>query len=60
MKTVARYLDTENNDFDGSYVTTLIKPKQVYVNGVDAYDATKSVGYGLLSDTTLLVVNAFT
>jgi hypothetical protein len=72
MKTVARYLDTDNNGvpppsdgrrtaFDGSYVSTLIKPKQIFVNGVVGYDATKDVGYGLLEiDITLLGVNAFT
>jgi hypothetical protein len=60
MKTVARYLDDNNTDFDGSYVSTLIKPKQVFVNGVIAYDQAKNVGSGLLVDTTLPIVNVFT
>ena len=61
MKTVARYLDNNRVAFDGSYVSTLIKPKQVFVNGIVAYDATKEVGSGLLeADTILPIVNAFT
>ncbi len=60
MKTVARYLDNENNAFDGSYVSTLINPHQVFVNDVVAYDATKNVGFGLLVDTTLPIVDVFT
>jgi hypothetical protein len=60
MKTVARYLDDNNTGFDGSYVSTLIKPKQVFVNGVIAYDQAKNVGSGLLIDTTLPIVNVFT
>ena len=31
MKTVARYLDNDKTAFDDSYVSTLIKPKQVFV-----------------------------
>ena len=38
MKTVARYLDNANTSFDGSYVSTLIKPTHIFVNGVVAYD----------------------
>ena len=61
MKTVARYLDNNRVAFDGSYVSTLIKPKQVFVNGVVAYDATKEVGNGILDiDKALPVVDAFT
>ena len=60
MKTVARYLDNENNAFDGSFVSTLIKPHQVFVNGVVAYDPSKNVGSGLLVDTTLPIVDLFT
>ena len=48
MKTVARYLDNKNNASDGSYVSSLIKPKQVFVNGVAAYDATKARADGLI------------
>ncbi len=48
MKTAARYLDNDNNAFDGSYVSSLIKPKQVFVNGVVAYDPTESRATGLL------------
>jgi hypothetical protein len=57
MKTVTRYLDGMRAAFDGSYVSTLIKPKQVFVNGVLAYDATKEVGNGILDiDKALPVV----
>jgi hypothetical protein len=48
MKTVARYLDNENNAFDGSYVSSLIKPKQVFVNGVVAYDPSEARADGLI------------
>ena len=70
MITVARYLDNDNmgvpppsdgrrTAFDGSYVSTLIKPTQVFVNGFVGCDATKYVGYGLLEiDTTLPGANA--
>ena len=61
MKTVARYLDDNNTSLDGSYVSTLIKPNQMFVNGVVAHDVSKEVGYGLLNvDTTSPGVNTFT
>jgi hypothetical protein len=47
MKTVAWYLDNENNAFDGKYVSSLIKPKQVFLNGVVAYDPAASRATGL-------------
>jgi len=61
MKTVARYLDNNNTSLDGSFVSTFIKPKHVFLNGCVGYDETKYVDCGLLEiDTTLPVVNAFT
>ncbi len=48
MKTVARYLDNEHVAVDGSYVSTLIKPNQVFVNGIIAYDPVESRADGLL------------
>jgi hypothetical protein len=38
VKTVARYLDNDNVAFDGSYISDLIKPNKVSVNGVVTYD----------------------
>lgn len=59
--TVARYLDGMRTTFDGSYVSTLIKPKQVFVNAVVAYDATEDVNNRILDiHKTLPAVNAFT
>jgi len=48
MKTVARYLGNDNTAFDGSYVSSLIKTKQVFVNNVVAYDPASSRAAGLL------------
>jgi hypothetical protein len=48
MKTIARYLYNDNNAFDGPYVSSLIKPKQVFVNCVVAYDPAESRATGLL------------
>jgi hypothetical protein len=48
MKTVARYLDSKHVTFDGSYVAPIIKPTQLFVNGVVAYDPTESRAAGLL------------
>ena len=48
MKTVARYLDDNNTSFDGSYVSTLIKTNQIFVNGVIAYDPAESRADGLI------------
>ncbi len=48
MKTVTRHLDNNHVAFDGSYVSTLIKPKQVFVNGVVGYDPAESRAAGLL------------
>jgi len=44
---------------DDTYVSSLIKPKQVFVNGVVAYDPAKNVGFGLLFDMTLPIVKVF-
>ena len=64
MKTVARYLVNDNMGvsiaFVCSYVSSLIKPKQVFVNGVVAYDPAKNVGSGNLADMTLPIINVFT
>ena len=71
MNTVARYIDDNNTGvpppsdgrstaFDGSYVSTFIKPDQVFINGVIAYDPAKNFGSGLLVDKTLSIVNVFT
>ena len=61
MKTIARYLDNDNTAFDGSYVSTLIRPTQVFVKGFVGHDAAKKVASGLLeADTILPIVNAFT
>ncbi len=61
MKNISRYLDNVNTAFDGSYVSTLIKPKKVFVNGVVGYDAAKNIASGLLeADKILPSVNAFT
>jgi nucleoside-diphosphate-sugar epimerase len=46
--------------FDGSYVSSLIKPKQVFLNGVLAYDPAKNDGSGNSADMTILIVNVFT
>ena len=48
MKTVVRYLDHENTTFDGSCVSTLIKPNDVFVNSLIAYDPVESRANGLL------------
>ena len=48
MKTVARYLDNNNVAVDGSYVSTLIKPNQVFVNGVVAYNPAEARADGLI------------
>ncbi len=48
MKTAARYFDDNNTTFNGSYVSTLIKPNQVFVNGIIAYDPAESRANGLL------------
>ena len=48
MKTVARYIDNDKTAFDGSYVSSLIKPNQVFVNGNVAYDPAESLADGLL------------
>ena len=48
MKTVARYLDNNNNTFDGSCVSTLIKPKQVFVNVVVTYYPSEARADGLM------------
>jgi hypothetical protein len=61
MKTVARYLDKYNTLLNGSYVSSLIKPTQVFVNGIVGYDVAKNVVSGLLeADTTLPIIHAFT
>ncbi len=53
MKTVARYLENDRTALDGSYISTLIKPTQVFLNEFIGYDATKNVGSGLFeADTT--------
>jgi len=48
IKTVARYIDDNYTSFDGSYVSTLIKLNQVFVNGVTAYDPAEARAAGLL------------
>ena len=39
---------------------SLIKPKQVFVNGFVGYDVAKNIGSVILVDTTLPIVNVFT
>jgi hypothetical protein len=60
MKTVARYLDNDKPIFDGAYVSTLIKPNQIFVNSAVAYDPAENVGSGILVDTTIPIVDLFT
>jgi hypothetical protein len=45
--TVARYLDNDITTLDGSYISTLIKPTQVFVNGVIAYDPAEARADGI-------------
>jgi hypothetical protein len=60
MKAVARYIENENTTLDGSYLSTLINPNQVFVNGVIAYEPAENIDSGLLVDTTLPIVSVFT